>query len=76
MAKKKRKVPPPPTNWKIPGTLVFRMFVLGSVAIGACCWGIYRYYFVPRMPMVVPAPAATEIPVPELEPLPAPSSSP
>lgn len=74
MAKKKRKVPPTPTNWKIPGNLLFRMFVLGSVAIVACCWGIWRYYFVPRTPMLVPAPTATEIPAPEIVPLP--SSSP
>ncbi len=59
-----------PEQWRIPGGILFRMFVLGSVAIAACVWAIYRHYSVPRMPMVVPAPSTTELPAPSLEPVP------
>jgi stage V sporulation protein SpoVS len=52
-------------NVRIPGTVVFRAFVLGAVAVGACVWAIWRHYTVPPTPMLVPKPAATEI---EIEP--------
>lgn len=42
------------------------MFVLGSVAVIASVYAVVRYYTVPRPPMLVPVPAATEIPVPEV----------
>ncbi|MBX3190697.1 MAG: hypothetical protein KF819_27100 [Labilithrix sp.] len=53
---------------KVPTALLFRMFVIGTVAVVAAGYGIYRYYFVPRAPMLVPAPPATEVPAPELVP--------
>gem|GEM_PF-4754403 len=48
--------------------VLFRVFVVGAVAVVASGYGIYRYYFVPRPPMVVPTPVPTEIPAPSLEP--------
>jgi hypothetical protein len=70
---KKRKLGPPPApprRPRIPALLLVRMFVVGSVAIVAACWGIWRYYFVPRPRMIVPATPPTEMPAPEIEPLP------
>lgn len=61
-----------PTSTRIPFSVLFRMFVIGAVAVVASSYALYRYYFVPRPPMVVPAPAApaaTELPAPELEPI-------
>lgn len=55
---------------RLPAALAFRIFVLGGVSIAASSYAIYRHYFVPRPPMVVPAPPATEVPAPELEPAP------
>lgn len=79
-AKKKRGIteprqpPPRPQRIRVPFGALFRMFVLGSVAIGASLWALWRHYNVPRPPMLVPvvassAPASvgTEI---EIEPLP------
>lgn len=73
IGKPKRKITEPrvlpvPTRPRIPVMILFRMFVIGSVAIVACIWAIWRHYMVPRVPLVVPAPpAATEI---EVEPPP------
>jgi hypothetical protein len=69
-SKKKSKtgLPPQVARPRVPVAHLFRMFVLGSVAIVASIWGIYRYYFVPRTPMLAPSAAPTEIPAPELEP--------
>lgn len=64
----KKKPPPRPERPRIPVALLFRMFVIGTVAVAAASYGIYRYYFVPRAPMLVPAPSSTEIPAPELSP--------
>lgn len=65
---------PPPRRWRMPVALLLRMFLLGSVSILAAGYAIYRYYTVPRAPMLVPAPPPTEIPAPDLdEPPPAPS---
>ncbi len=63
-----------PTSTRIPFSALFRMFVIGAVGVVASGYALYRYYFVPRPPMVVPAtssasPADTELPAPELEPL-------
>jgi hypothetical protein len=73
--RKKRSVterssgPPRPERPTIPLALLVRMFVVGSIAVGASVWAIWRHYTVPRMPMVVPVPSAsateTEI---EIEP--------
>jgi hypothetical protein len=41
--------------------MVARMFVLGMVAAIASTWAIWRHYTVPRQPMLVPKPSATEI---------------
>ncbi|MBX3213856.1 MAG: hypothetical protein KF850_17590 [Labilithrix sp.] len=64
--KKKRKVTDAraPQRIRYPVAVLVRMFVLGSVAVLAAVWAIWRQYTVPRMPMVVPvapAPAASEI---------------
>lgn len=63
-----------PASTSIPFAMLFRMFVIGAVAVVASAYAIYRYYTVPRPPMFVPvtpspsaAPAATELPAPELE---------
>lgn len=70
MATSKKKKGPPPrvTRPRVPLGLLFRMFVIGAIAVGACAYAVYRYYFVPRGPMLVPRPAPTEIPAPELDP--------
>jgi hypothetical protein len=43
------------------------MFVIGSVAVIAAIWALWRHYTVPHVPMVRPVPAPTEI---EIEPPP------
>lgn len=75
---KKRNQGPAPRLKKprIPVLLLVRMFLVGSVAVAAACWGIWRYYFVPRTPLLVPAPSTTELPAPDLEPLPSGSGAP
>jgi hypothetical protein len=72
---------------RIPFGVLFRMFVLGSIAIVASSYAIYRHYYVTRPSMLMPRPTATAtaddveslppgfVPVPELVPLPAPSAS-
>jgi len=72
----------------LPFALLFRMFILGSVAIVASGYAIYRHYCVERPSMLRPAPsgAAEEpeplppgfVPVPEIVPVPpsTPPSSP
>lgn len=78
MSSKKRKQGPPPVLRRpgIPIVLLVRMFLVGSVAVVAACWGIWRYYFVPRTPLLVPAPSTTELPAPDFEPLPSGSAAP
>ena len=66
--KSKTGLPPTVARPRVPFALLFRMFVIGSVAVVASIYGVYRYYFVPRTPMLAPTPSATEIPAPELEP--------
>jgi hypothetical protein len=48
---------------KVPVRVLFRMFVLGSVAVIASAWAIWRHYSVPRVPMLQPVPTASEIPI-------------
>jgi len=51
----------PPQRPKVPVRVLFRMFVLGSVAVVASVWALWRHYTAPRVPMLAPAPAASEI---------------
>jgi hypothetical protein len=74
IGKNKRKVTdgpqvrPQPQRVRYPVAVLIRMFLIGSVAVIAAVWALWRHYTVPRMPMVVPvAPSATEI---EVEPPP------
>jgi hypothetical protein len=76
IGKKKRSIiderPPRPQPQRVryPVAVLVRMFVIGSVAVIAACWALWRYYTVPHTPMVVPvapAPSASEI---EIEPPP------
>jgi hypothetical protein len=73
---------------RIPFGVLFRMFVLGSIAIVASSYAIYRHYYVTRPSMLMPRPTATAtaddveslppgfVAVPDLVPLPAtPASS-
>ena len=41
------------------------MFLIGSIAVVASIYAVYRYYTVPYQKMLVPKPAASEI---EIEP--------
>jgi hypothetical protein len=67
---KRERVRGKPQRWRVPGFMLFRMFVIGSVAIGASIWALYRHYSTTRPPMLVPAPSASELPAPTLEPVP------
>jgi len=58
---------------RMPFGVLFRIFVMGSIAAGASGYALYRHYFVPRPSMlqpVPPAPSATELPAPEVVPAP------
>ena len=72
--KKKRNITdgpgarPRPERIRFPVAVLIRMFFIGSVAVIAAIWALWRHYTVPPAPMVVPAtpaPSATEI---EIEP--------
>ena len=71
IGRKKRSITEPhtaprrPERARIPFGLGIRMFLLGSVAVIAAAWAVWRHYSAPRTPMVVPAPSASEI---EIEP--------
>ena len=68
MAKKKKLNRVAAPRASMPLALIFRVFVLGSVSVVAAGYGIYRYYFERNtVPMVVPAPSATEVEAPDLE---------
>lgn len=56
-----RELPPRPQRVRYPIAVLFRMFVLGSVAVIGSVYALWRHYHVPHAPMLVPAPAATEI---------------
>ncbi|MCA9590116.1 MAG: hypothetical protein KC657_32655 [Myxococcales bacterium] len=66
---RRRRAPKPPERPRIPLAVTLRMFAIGSVAIVAAIYAIYRHYWVPRPSMLAPVPPPTEIPAPELEPL-------
>lgn len=53
---------------RMPISLFVRIFIVGSVAVGACVYAIWRHVAVPRPPMLVPVPAETTLPAPELTP--------
>lgn len=75
-SKKKRSLDlaKPVERPRMPLGVLFRAFLLGSVAIVASSYALYRHYFVPRPSMLAPAPppapASSEMPVPDLLPLP------
>lgn len=64
---------------RMPLGVIFRVFLIGSVAIGASGYAIYRHYYVPRPSMLMAVPPATSpapdpassdlVPVPELVPV-------
>jgi hypothetical protein len=56
-----------PQRVRYPIAVLFRMFVIGSIAVIGAAWALWRHYTVPHVPMVVPAPSASEI---EVEPPP------
>lgn len=66
---------------RMPISVFARMFLLGSVAIFASGYAIYRHYWVARPSMLMPVPAEAApapdpagsdlLPVPELVPVPA-----
>jgi len=60
---------------RMPIGVLLRVFVLGSMAIGASGYALYRHYLVPRPSMIAPAPAPDPsasdlLPAPEVIPLP------
>lgn len=61
----------------MPFSVLLRIFLLGSVAVGASGYALYRHYGVPRPSMLAPVPTPTPdpassdlVPVPELVPVP------
>ena len=62
----------------MPFGVMLRVFLIGSIAVGASIYALYRHYYVPRPSMLVPVPPAAPpdpaasdlVPVPELVPLP------
>ena len=70
-SKKKRNIDlaKPVERPRMPFGVLLRMFLLGSVAIGASGYAIYRHYFVPRPSMLAPVPAPDPA-TPELVPVP------
>jgi hypothetical protein len=58
----------PPRPAAIPRTPPWRLFVLAAASVAIALWAVVRHYGHPRRPMVVPAPAPTEIPAPNVIP--------
>lgn len=66
----------------MPVMVMLRMFALGSVAVAAAGYAIYRHYQVPRPSMLMPVPSASAVepepassgllPAPEVIPVPPP----
>lgn len=56
---KKPKLPPKPERTSVPFYMAIRMFLIGSVAVIAAVYAIWRHYSVPRAPMLVPVPSAS-----------------
>jgi hypothetical protein len=69
---RKLDVSKPAPHPRMPVALMLRMFLVGSVAVGAAGYAIYRHYYVARPSMLMPVPPSTELPAPELTPLPPP----
>lgn len=63
---------PVPQRSRIPFGVLLRMFLIGSVAVGASIYAVWRYYTVPYQKMLVPKPPASEV---EIEWLPPPVDS-
>jgi len=71
---------------RMPIAIMLRMFLIGSVAVGASVYAIYRHYYVARPSMLRPVPSAAAtppepssselLPAPELVPEPASSAAP
>jgi hypothetical protein len=57
-----RQPRPQPQRIRFPLAVLIRMFLIGSVAVVAAGWAIWRHYAVPRMPMVVPVTPAPSAP--------------
>lgn len=60
---------------RMPVAIMVRMFLIGSVAVCASGYAIYRHYYVARPSMLMPVPP-TELPAPELVPEPSSTTSP
>jgi len=58
---KKQKRPGKPERPAIPLPMAIRMFFLGSLAVAAAAWAIWRYYWVPRTPMLAPVEYPVEV---------------
>ncbi len=58
------KRPPPPKLVQLPRLPPLRVLVLAAAAIVATVWAIVHHYTRPHPPMLVPVPAASEIPAP------------
>lgn len=74
-ARKRPRSLKPVERPRMPLSVIFRVFVLGSVSIAASAYAIYRHYVFVPPPMLVPAePAASPsssdtLPAPELVPV-------
>jgi hypothetical protein len=55
----KPKQPPKPERPVVPLYTAIRMFLIGSVAVAAAVYAIWRHYSVPLTPMLVPVPSAS-----------------
>lgn len=70
--KKKRSLPPRPKPTRPPVGLLLRTLLLASIGVIAASYAIWRYYTMPRPPIVLPRPPPAEtsdsgeIPAPEL----------
>jgi hypothetical protein len=51
---------------RVPPLALIKVFLLAAAAVGGSAWAVLHYYARAREP--IPAPAATEIPAPPLEP--------
>ncbi|MFO0738680.1 MAG: hypothetical protein U0270_22475 [Labilithrix sp.] len=66
--RKPRAIPERPT---IPVGILLRMFLIGSVAVVASLYAVWRYYTTPYQKMLVPKPPASEVEIEWLSPPPA-----
>ena len=54
-----REEPLRPTRWRIPFAMMIRMFFIGSVAVIACIWAIWRHYSTTRPSMLQSVPRSS-----------------